>query len=170
MSGTTKTHGLSGTREYDRWSDMKSRCYNPTSTSYPRYGGRGIKVCSRWLGSFPAFLEDMGPCPDGMSLERKDSNRDYAPDNCCWATLEEQNNNRRSNRMITHDGVTLTLAQWARKLNMDRTTLFCRLRHHSPAHAFQPDIPKLPRKPMSRETKAKISATKRARFAGRVAS
>lgn len=168
----SKTHGMSGTREYDRWSDMKSRCYNPASTSYSRYGGRGIKVCDRWLDSFPAFLGDMGRCPDGMSLEREDYNGDYAPENCRWATATEQSNNRRSNARITHDGTTLTISQWATKLGINQHTLRDRLHRYNmpPSRALLRDVGRPSRKPMSRETKAKIGAANRARFLARRAT
>lgn len=92
----SKTHGLSKHYLYHTWSTMKARCYNPNSTKYHLYGGRGIAVCERWRHSFTNFLEDMGDRPEGHTLDRIDPDKEYSPDNCRWSTVSDQNKNRRS--------------------------------------------------------------------------
>lgn len=77
---------------------MKSRCLNPKHHKYPLYGGRGIKICKKWLNSFEAFYLDLGPRPDNMTLDRRDSDKDYTPSNCRWATPVEQNINRKARK------------------------------------------------------------------------
>ena len=84
---------------YVSWLNMKSRCYNPNHRAFSYYGGRGIRVCKRWLNSFENFLADMGDRPPGTTLDRyPDQDGDYEPSNCRWATKTEQQNNLRSNR------------------------------------------------------------------------
>lgn len=124
-----KTHGMSATLIHRAWSGMLTRCTNKNTGSYHRYGGRGIKVCKRWL-KFENFLADMGEKPTGLSLDRIDNNKGYYPSNCRWATTKEQNNNRRSNVYITFQGRTMTAAQWAAEKGMSRTTLWWRLNYY----------------------------------------
>jgi len=111
-----KTHGMTGSVEYRTWRNMKRRCYNLRDKNYTDYGGRGIRVCSRWIKSFTNFYEDMGKRPgQDYSLDRIDNSSDYSPDNCRWATAEIQANNTRRNRLLTLDKKTMTLAQWCRE-------------------------------------------------------
>ena len=120
-------HGMYGTPEYRSWQHMKSRCFNPNHKNYLDYGGRGIKVCDLWL-NFENFLADMGLKPTAKySIDRIDNDGDYCPDNCKWSTQTEQVNNRRSNRLITIDDVTLTISQWAKKMNIGANVIQNRL-------------------------------------------
>ena len=107
---------------------MKGRCENPNNTAFKNYGGRGIKICDRWH-SFEAFFADMGTKPfPKASLERIDRNGNYTPENCKWASSNEQNNNTRRNVRITFDGVTQTLFQWLRAYNVKPQTYYERLK------------------------------------------
>jgi hypothetical protein len=91
------THGMSNTKIYRIWAGMVARCTIPTASGYRHYGGRGIKVCDRWLHSFENFFADMGEFKEGMSLDRIDVNGDYAPENCRWIPKSAQGwNTRRS--------------------------------------------------------------------------
>lgn len=99
-------HGLSRTPTYRTWVAMRQRCYDPNHPAYPRYGGRGICVCERWLDSILAFVEDMGERPSGLTLERIDNEGDYSPQNCKWATAKEQANNTRKTRRVSVGGET----------------------------------------------------------------
>lgn len=125
------THGQAArgakTRTYRIWSNLTIRCDNAKSKTYARYGGRGIGICDRWR-SFENFLADMGECPsDKHTLDRIDGHQGYAPANCRWATMREQNNNRLNNRRITFNGETLTLMEWSRRTGLPRETIHHRL-------------------------------------------
>ena len=122
------THGLYYTSEHRSWTGMKTRCLNKNNPKYPYYGGRGIKICPAWM-SFDKFFRDMGPKPAKyLTIERKDVNGDYCPENCCWATNKVQQNNKRSNRAITHNGTTLNLSEWASRTEIHHNTIDNRLK------------------------------------------
>jgi hypothetical protein len=118
--------------EHRCWSAMRRRCESPTCKFFPNYGGRGILVCDRWK-SFASFFADMGARPSPKhSIDRIDNNGHYEPDNCRWATKEEQDNNRRTNRLIEFQGETRSLTQWARLLGIHPTTMHLRLKNGWP--------------------------------------
>jgi hypothetical protein len=91
-------------REYTIWRAMKSRCLTPSTSNYRFYGARGITVCDRWRDDFAAFLADMGPCPDGYTLDRIDPKGHYEPANCRWASWEAQHRNTRASLYVELDG------------------------------------------------------------------
>lgn len=110
FSGAASSHPL-----FLRWREMKKRCSNKRSASYKYYGGKGITVCSRWL-DFGLFVADMGlPPAADYSIEREDSNGNYEPGNCTWATTKKQSNNKSSSVFVEINGERLTVAEWAAK-------------------------------------------------------
>lgn len=114
--------------EYAAWRDMRNRCGNTKLRTFKHYGGRGISVCAQWAYSFPTFLNDMGPRPSKKhSLDRKDNNGGYTPDNCRWATREEQQRNRQDTRLLTVNGKTQCIKDWARETGIPNATLHGRL-------------------------------------------
>ena len=120
-------HGKQGTRVYNSWEKMLSRCRNPKNKDFHNYGGRGISVDSRWL-DFRNFFADMGDPPAGMTLDRIDTNGNYSVSNCRWATRYEQARNMRRNLLLTLQGTTKTAAEWAQDLKIKVGTLYARKR------------------------------------------
>jgi hypothetical protein len=122
------THGASKTALYGIWQHAKARCHNPTDGAYPKYGGRGLVMCERWRHSFEAFAKDMGPRPSAKhSIERKDNDGGYCPENCVWATKSEQANNRKSSRIIDVDGHRKTAMQWSRETGIHESLIRARI-------------------------------------------
>lgn len=136
QSGNTKScgcrermrhgHACIGKRssEYGIWLQMNDRCRNSKSRAYKWYGARGIKVCERWQGrgGFQNFLNDMGPRPEGMSLDRKDNDGPYSPENCHWASQKEQFANRRCTRRVRVRGREMLLVDALERFGVPRST------------------------------------------------
>lgn len=122
-----KTHGLTYHPLSRTYRAMVDRCYNPTTDSYPHYGGRGITVCQRWLESISNFVADMGERPPATTLDRIDPDGPYCPENCRWATINEQANNKKRNHTLTCNSQTLTIAQWSRITGIPASTIRNRL-------------------------------------------
>lgn len=117
------------TTEYLAWTEMKKRCLNKNYRHFDDYGGRGIKICKRWLESFLNFFEDVGrkPSPE-LQLDRLDNDLGYFKENCAWRTRREQCNNRRSNYWITFNGETKTLEQWSREVKLHSSSISRRIK------------------------------------------
>jgi hypothetical protein len=124
MSGKCYTNCV----EYRAWASMLGRCYNPNLDAFKHYGGRGITVCDRWRHNYHNFLADMGRRPGKeFSLDRKNNDLGYSPDNCKWSTKSEQSQNRRVANRITAFGETRCLSKWARDLGIRQSTLHRRI-------------------------------------------
>ena len=126
----SKTHGCSNSRLYHIWCSMKRRCHNANEKSYKNYGGRGIKVCDEWE-KFEGFYDwaIRSGYEDSLTIERIDVNGNYSPQNCRWATMKEQGNNKRNNKFITIDGETKTIQQWADISGIERSTIKKRINY-----------------------------------------
>lgn len=143
--------GRKSSQVHNSYQAMIARCTDPNHPAFARYGGRGITICKRWREGFDNFLADMGEPAAGNSIDRIDNDGPYSPENCRWATDEDQNNNASRNRIITHDGMTLTLAQWSDRTGIPYVTLRWRLNAGwDVAKAFATPIrPKATRKPFA---------------------
>lgn len=122
-----RTHGMSTTPEYNTWASMKKRCHNPNHKNFSEYGARGIYVCDEWRKSFAAFYADMGPRPQGYSLERINNTGPYCKENCIWATPTTQSRNRRNVRLLDVDGEKLTIGEVAQRYGVNYQTLYWRI-------------------------------------------
>jgi hypothetical protein len=135
------THGRSNTRLYKIWSGIKTRCRTPNASAYPGYGGRGIRICDRWLGptGFVNFVADMGDRPGpGYSIDRINNDGHYEPGNCRWATAAEQQSNKRDSCTLELGGRSMTVAQWSRETGIPAGLIWDRVftRHWLPVDAL----------------------------------
>ena len=121
-------HGGRGKQSatYISWSNMLRRCLNDNCLAYHNYGGRGIAVCEQWK-SFPNFLRDMNEAPKGCQIDRIDNNKGYYKENCRWVAPKVNSRNRRNNHLLTYNGKTQCIVDWANECNIKRSTLWARL-------------------------------------------
>lgn len=126
-----KTHGLSGTRIYIIWCNMKSRCYNENNTFYSYYGGRGITVCEEWKNNFEAFYNwaMSNGYKENLEIDKIDNDKGYSPENCRWIDRTSQMNNIRNNKKLVFNGNEATIKDLARKYKIDSGCLRWRIDH-----------------------------------------
>lgn len=132
MANKNYIHGEAGkgkkTKEWRAWNAMIRRCIYPSMDRYPRYGGRGIKVCKKWRHDYVAFLEDVGRAPsENHQLDRKDNNGNYEPGNCQWSTRSEQIRNSTKARYLTLKGESKTIGDWSEIIGINRQTIQMRI-------------------------------------------
>jgi hypothetical protein len=133
-------HGMTGQTEFNSWVSMRQRCNNPDDAAFRHYGGRGIAVCEAW-DEFFAFYADMGPKPEGASLERRDNDGGYTPGNCYWATRQQQIRNRRTTTFYEYEGERLSLQEWAERHGLKYPTVWHRFRNNKRgAELFAPAV------------------------------
>lgn len=128
-SERASTHGMTNTRLYHIWKQMRHRCYKPYASNYARYGGRGITVCEEWKNDFQAFYDwsMANGYSDDLSIDRIDANGNYEPSNCRWIGLDLQANNKRNNHYLTYKGRTQTVAEWSKEVGIKYATLWQRI-------------------------------------------
>lgn len=120
------SHGETDSPTWKSWKSMMDRCYLITHKSFSKYGGRGILVCDRWH-SYELFRQDMGERPSGTSIDRRDNDGDYTPENCEWQSARIQARNRSTNRLLTLNGRTLCVSEWADATGLPVSTIQKRL-------------------------------------------
>ena len=125
---TVRKHNMCNTRLYRIWKNMKDRCCNKNNVKYQNYGGRGICYCDEWA-EFEAFgnWALKNGYTDILTLDRIDANGNYEPSNCRWITIQQQQYNKSTNHLITYDGQTQTLTEWADERRIKRNTLDARI-------------------------------------------
>jgi len=118
------THNMCYSRLYSIWHGMKQRCLNTNDKNYPNYGGRRITVCDGWANEFEGFMNWalLSGYTDKLTIDRKNNDGNYEPQNCRWATIKDQANNRRSSRIITYKGISHTASEWANSLCINYAT------------------------------------------------
>lgn len=124
---SNKKHGMDGTKTYDCWINMKQRCLNKKSPIFKYYGGRGIKVCKRWL-KFENFYKDMGTMPIGFSIERRDVNKGYNLKNCYWLSRKLQSRNIRKSIFVEINGESKNLIDWCADLKLNHKVVRQRIK------------------------------------------
>lgn len=126
-----ETHGMSNTRLYEIWSGMKKRCYNRNSSAYKNYGGRGIKICDEWKNSFENFYDWslINGYKEDLTIERKDVNGDYCPENCCWITAQDQARNTRKTIYYTLFNMRKPLSEWCNYANIKNNRAYQRYKN-----------------------------------------
>lgn len=124
------THGYSRSKIYKVWATMKNRCYREKTERYKNYGGRGIKVCSEWLSSSEAFIKWAlaNGYREGLTLERKNNDGNYEPNNCSWETLTKQSNNKQNTVILELNGVRKSLSEWSEATGIKRSTIYARVK------------------------------------------
>ena len=123
-------HGESNTRLFRIWAGMKSRATNPNVKDFKYYGEKGVTVCEEWENNFKAFEKWAlsNAYSDDLTIDRINSDKEYSPDNCRWADIETQNNNKRNNHYLTHNRKTMTIAEWAKEIGISDKIIRNRLR------------------------------------------
>lgn len=132
VTSANKTiHGHRYERTYGIWKNMIARCENPNSTNYSRYGERGITVCDDWHNDYDTFYEwaMANGYSDDLSIDRINNDGNYSPENCRWTDIVTQANNTRRNHLVTYNGITHTLSEWSRLLDIPKETLRYRVNH-----------------------------------------
>lgn len=129
ITNSNRVHGMSRTKIHSIWKAMKQRCLNPKNQRYKDYGGRGISICDRWL-DFQNFYEDVGDYPIGMTLDRRNNDKGYSPENCRWITYRDNNNNTRRSVYVEYKGETKTLSQWCTLLGLNNNAMKTRLNYN----------------------------------------
>lgn len=124
------THGLRKTRLYRIWANIKTRCYNHNDPHFQRWGAKGITVCDEWKDDFKAFYDwaMSNGYEEHLTIDRIDNDKGYSPDNCRWATVKEQNQNKKKVRFITYNGKTQTIPEWTKELGLGKETIRERLK------------------------------------------